>query len=132
MLVLKLVKLLFTINTEKINSLCVKRQLPLHAKRQLPLHVRWSPMHVKRWSPLPPGSTVLIASMSIPPGSTEVIAFSCESESWLLIIYKVIINPPGSTEVIAFSHESESWLLMVYNKWHSSCGKVLADSDLHI
>ena len=38
------------------------------------------------------------------PGSTEVITFSCESESWLLILSLSITHlPPGSTEVITFS-----------------------------
>ena len=54
MLVLKLFTLLFTIDTERINSICMwkgdylcmwKGWLPLHIKRQLPLHV-------KRWLPL--------------------------------------------------------------------------------
>ena len=75
---------------------------------------------------------------SAPPGSTEAIAFSCESESWLLILFvglqsnlprinrgdhlfmwkltvdhlcqSLICPSPGSTEVITFSHESEGWL----------------------
>ena len=49
-----------------------------------------------------------------PPGSTEVIAFSCKSESLLLILSMSIVNrqsaPPRSTEAIAFSCKSESWL----------------------
>ena len=79
MLVLKLFTLLFTIDTERINSLfhmwkgdltyfscmlvktvyitvynwCREDQQSLHVKRQLPLHVkRWLPLHMKRWLPL--------------------------------------------------------------------------------
>ena len=44
-------------------------------------------------------SSLLI--IDLPPGSTEVIAFSCKGESWLLILS---LSPPKSTEAIAFSH----------------------------
>ena len=58
MLVLKL----FTIDTERINSLWVERWSPLCVKR---------PLHMKRQLPLPPGSTVLISSALI--ASTLII-----------------------------------------------------------
>ena len=76
MLVLKLFTLLFTINTERIKSLCMKRQLLLHTKRWLPLGMkRQSPMYMKRWSPLPPRIN-----------SVDCLYINCQSpQHWSLI-----------------------------------------------
>ena len=51
-----------------------------------------------------------------PPPSTELITFSCESASRLLILSTLTVDlppPPGSTEAITFPCESESWLLIL-------------------
>ena len=64
---------------------------PQDQKRQSPFHVqRWSPFHVQRQSPFHMEVKVdcwsSLCQLLIPPGSTEVIAFSCRGESWLLIL----------------------------------------------
>ena len=163
MLVLKLFTLLFTINTERIKSLCMKRQLLLHTKRWLPLGMkRQSPMYMKRWSPLPPGSTVLIASTSIvnhlnidhwsapqinrgnclftwkwkltfdplwgncwSPGSTEVITFSCRSESSLLILSEVIVDPSSPP----LPQDQQRWLPF-HTKVKVDCSSSLRHSSI--
>ena len=54
-----------------------QRQSPFHAKVKVEC---WSSLH---W-----------LSICCPPGSTEVITFSCKSESSVLILSASIINPP--------------------------------------
>ena len=69
----------------------------------------WYARSVSGWcrSPLPP--------------STEAIAFSCKSESWLLILSMSIVDTcPISTEVITFWCESAGWLLILCDDHQST------------
>ena len=60
-----------------------------------PNQQRWLPFHAKVkvdcWSSP-------CRSLTHPPGSTEAIAFSCESESWLLILSALIVDPPSQDQ----------------------------------
>ena len=62
--------------------------------RQLPFHTK---VKVDCWSSQQWSSQQRLSQQQllIPPGSThEVIAFSCESLSWLLILSTAIVDPP--------------------------------------
>ena len=104
MLVLKLFTLLFTINTERIKSLCMKGNCfctqkgdCLWAWKGNHLCI-WKgdplcPQDQQCWLPLHQLSITSTLIIDLPHRSTEAIAFSHESESWLLILYEAIVDP---------------------------------------